>query len=439
MKLGLIAMSGVRLKSKKLDDYGITLPGFVQRKKTIASLPSLALLALASVTPKDFEIDYKEIDNPEDFLNSRTIPKYDIVGISSYTAQILEAYKVADRFRTEGVTVVMGGLHATTLPMEAIEHADSVVIGEGEPVWGNLLEDFKKGKLKRFYGIDANGHFDLSKTLVPAFDLLDMDNYNRITIQTSRGCPHDCFFCASSKVLGSNFRQKPADLVMRELDAVAERWPHPFIEFADDNTFVNRQWSREFLQGLLRRKIKWFTETDISIAYKDDLLDMLLESGCRQLLIGFESPDKNNLHGMDKDNWKLKWRDRYLEAIDRIQSRGVPIIGCFLIGLDGDTTDTFEKIRDFVLESNVLDVQITVPTPFPGTRFYHKLKKEGRLLKNIFWDSCTLFDVNYRPKNMSPEELDDGMLWLFKELYSDSMVARRKQRFRKITREVLSG
>src|SRR5262249_47304169 len=198
---------------------------------------------------------------------------------------------------------------------------------------------------------------------------------------------------------------------------------------ADDNSFVDRAWSKAFLRRMRGRRIKWFTESDAAIADDPELLDLLSESGCRQVLIGFESPIAPALDGIDARNWKLRRHDRAIETVERIQSRGVSVNGCFILGLDAHDAGVFEAVRDFVEESGLADVQATVQTPLPGTRLYERLRREGRLLRERAWDSCTLFDVNFVPRGMSVAELESGMKRLFGELYSEEAVARRRRRF----------
>jgi radical SAM superfamily enzyme YgiQ (UPF0313 family) len=207
---------------------------------------------------------------------------FDLVAISSYSAQINEAYELAMQLRAEGTPVVMGGTHVTALPNEAQKYCTSVVLGEGEPVWLEVLEDAEKGQLKLIY--DARKlNYSLADAPMPAFELLDISKYNRLTVQTSRGCPHNCEFCAGSNLISSCYKQKPVEKVLAEIDRICEIWPHPFIEFADDNSFIDRAYWKELLPEIKKRRIKWFTETDISVAEDPGLLQMMRDSGCAQV------------------------------------------------------------------------------------------------------------------------------------------------------------
>lgn len=426
MKVGLIAMSGVRVRTEELASLGITLPGFINRGEVIASLPSLGLLTVAALTPPDIEVEYIEYD---DLPDENDLPEFDLVGISSFTARINAAYRLSAMFRKRGTPVVIGGIHVALAPDEAQENADAIVVGGAEEAWPLLLEDFKKGEMKPRYQGARKDVFVPKNYTFPRFDLLEGRKYNRLTVQTSRGCPLYCDFCAASIHITSSYQQKPVDLVIEEIRAAKGILENPFFELADDNTFVNKKWSKEFLKKLIPEDIRWFTETDISLAEDDELLDLLAESGCRQVLIGLESPHVQDLDGMNPTNWKLKKADHYLEAIEKIQSRGVTVNGCFVLGLDGHTTDIFSDLKDYVEESKLIEVQITVMTPFPGTQLYDRLKSEGRLLYDEYWDRCTLFDVNFQPKQMSVKELEDGMQWLFGELYSDAAFQQRKRHY----------
>lgn len=429
MKIALIAMSGIRVCDVELLQLGLTLPGFVERSKTIASLPSLGLLTLAGMTPKTHEVEYIEIPNINE-LN--TIPEnFDLVSISSYSAQIDEAYELASRYKQIGIPVSIGGPHVSCLPEEAIEYCDAVAIGSGELIWLDLLRDCEKGQLKLFYGsLDCS--YDLSNAPMPAFELLDISRYNRLTVQTSRGCPHRCEFCASSVILSRGYSQKPMGKVLREIDKILDIWKHPFIEFADDNSIVDKKYWKELLSQLKHRKIRWFTETDISVSEDEELLDLMRDSGCAQVLIGFESPIEAGLDGLETiANWKLKRFSQYKNAIQKIQSHGITVNGCFVVGLDGHGSDIFDQIFNFVKETELYEVQITILTAFPGTLLYKRLKNENRLLKDKEWKKCTLFDINFKPKNMTSSILAKGFKDLCLRLYSDEFTKWRRNNFKK--------
>jgi radical SAM superfamily enzyme YgiQ (UPF0313 family) len=293
MKIGFIAMSGVRAHNEELTRLGLTLPGFVNRNKIIASMPSLGLLTLAGKTPRHHEVKYLEIS---DLRTAGNLPgEFDLVAISSFSAQIHEAYAVAEYYKARNIPSILGGLHVTSMPQEAKEHCSSVVVGEGEPLWPQVLRDAEAGSLQPYYIHQASGSFDLRDAPMPRFDLLEPGKYNRITVQTSRGCPHKCAFCASSILLTSRYKLKPVEKVIAEIRAIKRVWPRPFIEFADDNSFVNRPHYKALLRELAKEDVRWFTETDVNIAQDDELLSLMRDAGCQQILIGPESPQQPRL------------------------------------------------------------------------------------------------------------------------------------------------
>ena len=428
MKIAFIAMSGIRACDTELLELGLTLPGFVERSKQIASLPSLGLLTLAGMTPDHHDIHYIEV--PDLTAEKGELEAFDLVAISSYSAQINEGYELAQRYRAAGSLVVMGGPHVTALPNEAKKYCTSIILGEGEPVWNDVLHDAEAGQLKLIY--DARKlEFSLDDAPMPAYELLDIKKYNRITVQTSRGCPHNCEFCAGSNLICSHYKQKPAEKVLAEIDRICEIWPHPFIEFADDNSFVNKNYWKQLLPELKKRRIKWFTETDLSVAEDSELLRLMRASGCAQVLIGLESPTQDPLDGIELNiNWKQNQFAKYRNAIRTIQSHGITVNGCFIVGLDGQTPHVFDDIFDFVKESELYEVQITILTPFPGTVLYERFKKANRLVEPTNWKKCTLFDLNFRPLEMTGEELRKGFHGLAMRLYSDDFTQWRRDTFK---------
>ncbi len=428
MRIALIAMSGVRAYNPVLRELGLTLPGFAERGKTIASLPSLSLLTLAALTPDRHELEYFEVDDIDELDR---LPDCDAAAFSSYTAQIKDAYTLADSYRAEGVPTVIGGLHVSVLPDEALEHCDAVVAGEGETSWPRVIADMEAGQLAGVYSSDGV-EYDLSNSPIPRFDLLVPEDYNRLTVQTQRGCPWQCEFCASSILLTSRFKQKPVPRVIREIDAIKSIWTdEPFVELADDNTFVNKRYGRELAEAMGGLGVRWFTETDVSIAGDTELLRLLKEAGCRELLIGFESPTEEGLEGLElKQNWKRKQFDRYRRVVEIVQSHGIAVNACFILGLDGDGPEVFEAVEQFVEDTLPFDVQITALTPFPGTPLYQRLLAEGRILEPGAWEKCTLFDVNFEPKQMSVEEAERRGLALGMRLYSKQATERRREGFK---------
>lgn len=428
MHIAFVAMSGVRAFKPELNALGMTLPGFVERGKVVASLPSLGLLTLAGMTPDRFEVSYHEI---ADLHAAGDLPACDLAAISSFTAQVKDAYALAARFRANGAKTVLGGLHATAMPAEALRNCDAVVVGEGELAWHDILRDAEAGTLGGVYG-PRGREFDLADSPMPAFALLDPDRYNRITVQTSRGCPWRCEFCASSILLTRRYKHKPVDRVVAELREIRRHWDRPFVEFADDNAFVDKRRSRELVRAVGAENIRWFTETDISVADDPELLRLMRDAGCAQVLIGLESPTAAGIEGVEtRRNWKRTRFERYKRAIATVQDHGVAVNGCFVLGLDGATRDDFAAVRDFVEESGLYDVQITVLTAFPGTPLYARLLAEDRLIDPTGWEKCTVFDVNVRPTAMTPEELEAGFIDLAGQLYSAEAVQARHDAFKR--------
>lgn len=427
MKIGFVAMSGVRVHDPELVELGLNLPGFVERSEVIASLPSLGLLTLAGMTPAHVDVEYVEVADLDE--NTPLEGTFDVVAISSFTAMIKDAYRLADRYRDAGVTVILGGLHVTMMPDEAAAHADAIVVGEAEPVWPQVVRDLEAGRLRARYQAPP-GAFDLARSPMPRFDLLDPSRYNRLTVQTQRGCPFHCDFCAASIRLRPGYRTKPIDRILAEIAEIRRIWPEPFLEFADDNTFASKRHGRTLAEALRPLGLRWFTESDISVGRDPELLRLMKESGCAQILVGLESPQGRGLDGIERQsNWKRRQLDDYRRAIDNIQNAGITLNGCFVLGLDGTDTDAFDAVYDFVKETGLYEVQITVMTPFPGTPLYDRLLAEGRILYHGAWERCTLFDVNFVPDLMTVDELELGFRDLMRRIYDDVFVRERRRGF----------
>lgn len=425
MKIALIAMSGIRVQDPELQEMGMTLPGFVERGKAIASLPSLGLLTLAALTPSEHEVSYHEVADVEELTD---LPACDLAAFSTFTAQAQEAYRLSERFRAHGVRTVLGGLFATAEPEDAMEHFDAVAVGEGEQLWPQIVADAASGTLQRRY--DADGEVDLAAAPLPRYDLLNPQEYNRLTVQTTRGCPWRCNFCAGSIMLTPKYKQKPVALVVREIEAIKALWDRPFIEFADDNTFVDKRRSRELVSAVGELGVRWFTETDISLADDHELLRLLAQSGCAEVLIGLESPADRGLAGVElRKDWKRQQRERYADAVRTIQSYGIAVNTCFVLGLDGDDAGAFERVEEFVENVHPFDVQISLQTPMPGTPLYRQMHAQGRLTAGSDWSRYTLFDITHRPMGMPSEELRREFRGLAQRLYSDEATRRRRAGF----------
>lgn len=428
MKIGFLALSGIRAADPVLLELGLTLPGFVERSRQVAALPSLGLLYLAAVTPEGHELLYREA--PADGDEPEELYECDLVALSTFSAQIFEAYAIADRLRKRGVLVAIGGLHASALPEEAKAHADWVVVGEGENVWPEVV---RRAEQRGARGILRASDFPpvlLDELPIPRYDLLGDRPYNRYTVQTGRGCPWRCEFCASTVMLAERYRKRSVARIVRDVEAILELQPGAFLELADDNTFVDKKWGVELCRALEPLGVHWFTETDVSVADDPDLLGAIAASGCRQLLIGFEAPRREALEGIElRTGFKQGRFPSYEDAIRRIQAHGITVNGCFVLGLDGQGPGVFDDVLEFVERTGLYEVQITYLTAFPGTPLHERLGAEGRILEPGRWDLCTLFDVNYRPKRMSVEELRQGMYRLSEALYAKEAIERRRARF----------
>lgn len=425
-RLILVGMSGVRVFDRNLLDLGLTLPGFVDRSRVIAEMPHLGLLTVAAWSPPEWECVYCEVDILDDESAGRLLAlQPDIVAISSLTARVNDAYTLAGRLREEGVTVVLGGLHASALPDEAAQWADAVVVGQGEAVWPRLLEDFSSGQLRTRYTA-GRGDYRLADARVPRYDLLQAERYNRLPVQATRGCPLSCEFCGASHLI-STFQKKSIPQLRRELSAVHAVRADAFVELADDNTFWDKRWAHNLAEVMAEFPCRWFTESDLSLADEPGLLRDLAASGCVQVLVGLESAGMAALRGLDRRGWKHEVFGRHREMVATIQEAGIAVNGCFVLGFDSDGPDCFERTMEHIDTLGLAEVQITLLTPFPGTALATRLRSEGRLLQEAYWDKCTLFDVTFRPANMSPEKLTAGFHHLMREVYRPDRAALRRR------------
>ena len=357
--------------------------------------PPLALPMVAALTPEDVKvIIVDEKVEPIDFEEN-----VDLVGISVMTPFAPRAYEIADIYRKRGIKTVLGGIHPTALPEEAIEHADAVVIGEAENVWGNLIEDFKKNRLKRFYHSDQL--ISMKGLPLPRINLLNKDAYSTINcVQTTRGCPHNCEFCSVTAFFGRRYRQRPIKEVITEI----KRLKKGYIVFVDDNIMGDKKYARELFKALRLLNIEWNSYCTLSLAKDDELLKLAQESGCDAMYIGFESLSQENVDSIGKSFNRV---EEYEEAVKRIQDHGIEIMASFIFGLDHDDETVFEKTINFIKKNKIKKPVFSILTPYPGTKLYQRLEQENRIIDRD-WSKYDFGHVVIKPKLMSPETLQRG-------------------------------
>jgi len=429
--VAFVPFTGFRIREAEMLELGMTLPGLRQRAHAISQLPALGLLTLAGMLPRDWTCSYHDAENfNEALVETVTAERPTLVAISALTASKLEAYCFSDRLRARGVQTVLGGLHATACPNEAIAHCDAVVVGDGESVWPQILSDAENDSLRPLYR--SNKPFDLSDSPTPQFELLGQRFRPRLTIQTQRGCPLACEFCGASRLLGP-YRVKPVANIQRELSAIRKLETQPVLELADDNTFVGDRDPMPLLDALSEAGCPYFTEVDWRIGDKPDLLSKLSSSGCVQVLVGIESLVFRH-SGMGP---KLADLSRIMDAVSAIQEAGVAVIGCFIVGCDGENRHSLDRLVEFIHECPLADIQLTLQTPFPGTALYRHLQRQNRLISGRDWSHYTLFDVTYQPSPMSVDELTTAFHDTVRSVFNPTASARRSAIRREIWRKNL--
>jgi len=433
MKIGLISPRGAEKNSRNL-----LLQRVYERIKHLAAfvevddvefVPNLGLLQVAAYFPEDWQLSY--IDENYLELNGKPPEHYwgdfDLVLLSGFNHQAKRAYRIAQNLQKAGVKTVMGGLHASALFEEAKQYVDAVVVGEAEELMPQLIEDFKAGRLQPFYRSD--GKVDLTKVLPPRYDLMNPALYNKIALFATRGCPHHCEFCCLKGIYGPEYRKKTVPQVCRELDLIKTAAGDKFITFADENLLADRAYSKELLKALIPYRINYECYCDAGVAEDDELLDLLKESGCLELLIGFESVEPAVLAALEP--WKAQKLKDYPRIIEKIQSRGLGVVGLFVLGFDQDTPETFAKMADFIDKTGLFDVDISLLTPIPGSRLYQNLEAENRLLSRD-WDRYTWHNVNFKPRGLTPQELVRGKFQVYRHFYRESALRERMSRFGEI-------
>jgi radical SAM superfamily enzyme YgiQ (UPF0313 family) len=383
-----------------------------------ARVPNLALPILAALTPPDIEISLTDdLLTPIDL--EKGLKEVDLVGITVLSKTALRAYRIADAYRKKGVPVVLGGIHPSALPEEAKVHADAVVIGEAEEMWGLLIEDARAKDLKPLYR--QGGYTDPSRIPRPRREILPPKGYLPVdTLQATRGCPFRCEFCSVRKFFGDTYRFRPISDIVQEVKSLRHRW----LMFNDDNIIGNPSYSREFLKALIPLKKKWFGQASLSGLKDIENIELLAKSGCICLLIGFESLSKPNLVQSQKyQNDPAEYR----EIIDDLHRHGIAICGAFVFGFDEDDPSVFEETVAFAIQTKLFLSIFSLLTPYPETAFYQRVKQEGRLVHDCWWllERPEESAPHFIPKKMRGDILRDCWKKAWEEFYSLSSIMKR--------------
>ncbi len=374
--------------------------------------PPLGLLTIANMIRREHKVSLEN----ENIRKICYDDKPDIVGISVTVDTLPRAVEIAKRFRMQGIPVVAGGIHITTatafIPQDSF---DVLCIGAAEGTWPDILRDHQNGCLQKIYR--CRKPLCGADIVSPAYDMVKPEEYLYCNVvHTSRGCPFRCDFCYNS---GSDqkYLNREIEDVIADIKAVKSR----HIMFIDDNFAGNPQWTRAFLKAITPMKLKWNAAGSINAAYDPELLDLMKESGCQGLFIGFESINPDSISDVHKVQNKT---DSYEKAIRAIHDRGIMINASLVFGLDGDTPKTFDATLDWIVKNKIETVTSHILTPYPGTALYERMKAEGRIVT----DDLSLYNtanVVFRPANMTAEELYDGYIRIYKQIYSLKNIIRR--------------
>lgn len=380
-------------------------------------IPPLNLPIVASLTPQDYEVVLVD-ENIEDTDFEQDV---DLVGITAMTAQAPRAYRIADTWRKRGVRVVMGGIHPTAVPEEAAQHSDAVVIGEVENIWAQVIKDAETNGLKKFYRSVERPC--LKELPYPRLDLLRSDRYIVCNvIQVFRGCPFNCRFCSVTNFFGNTYRYKPVDDVVREVQLrVGDTRKSRFFGFVDDNIGGLPSYAKELFTRLIPFHIIWGGQASLTIARDRELMRIFERSGCKALFIGLESASQAALHESNKNFLKVS---QFKEAIKIIHDHGIGVEGAFIFGFDDDDHGVFERTVEFADRIGVDAAQFGILTPFPGTAVWEKMVQEHRIISDD-WARYTIGHVVFDPKKMSPERLQEGADWAWREFYSLRKIGKR--------------
>jgi radical SAM superfamily enzyme YgiQ (UPF0313 family) len=381
-----------------------------------AYLPRLGLGVLAALTPPEDEVIYTD-DLVRPFDVERDVKDVDLVGISVDSKTARRSYDIAAAYRRRGVKVVLGGIHPTAVPEEALEHADAVVLSEAENLWPVLLRDAKRGALQRVYRGPLPS---LANLPPPRRDLFRSKKYIPFqVVQTMRGCPYPCEFCSVSTANGTTMRFRPADEVLGELETLGK-----LIMFADDNVMIHRKYSEDLFTRMARLQKHWIGQCSLAAVKHIENVKLMAESGCKALFIGFESIDEETVRHTGK---RQNRPSQYREVMEMLHEHGISTWGSFVFGFDTEDKEVFDRTVEFGIEMKLTMALFAILTPYPGTKLYRRLKAEGRLTDDRWW-LRTDHDAGspyFLPAKMSRDELREGWSRAWQRFYSPRAIWQR--------------
>jgi radical SAM superfamily enzyme YgiQ (UPF0313 family) len=367
----------------------------------------MTLPTLAALVPPDLHAEIELYDEGAEAIDPEKI-QADIVGITGITGASQRMYAYADYFRGRGMHVVLGGVHSTLMPQEALQHADTVITGHAYETWPQFLRDFKAGNPGRRY-MPPEGSTDFSKFKTPLREHMKYHGFITLnSVQAVFGCPNSCDFCVTP-VVCRRYEARPVGQVIDDIASMRGR----YMTFVDPSPIENVQYAMELYSAMVPLKKFWTGLATTRLVRHPELMDVMERSGCRGLLIGFESLSQSTNNGIHKSFNSV---DQYYELSRELHKRGIAIMGCFVHGLDGDGPDCFERTLDFVLKAHIDLPRFTVCTPFPGTPFFSRLRQEGRILT----ENWALYDaqhVVFEPRGMTVGQLKHGHHKIWKEAY----------------------
>lgn len=404
-------MAKLRLINPNSPLTTITLPDVIG-KMTLgrrALFMPVNLAICAAVAPKDWQVEIVD----ECVLQNSHVPRSDVevVGIGAMTTQVKRGYELADAYRKLGVKVIMGGIHPSALPAEALQHCDAVCVGDAEGTFPQALNDITAGRqLGQVYNWRD---FPEAPIATPRKDLLNPKDYLVYNpIQTTRGCPHDCTFCTTPAIFGRKFRQRSIESIIDEIKAAQERGSNFFI-FSDDNFAGNHRWAIQLCEALKSLRIKWASQCDILISNNNKLLAAMRTSGCQGLILGLESPNPQTLTEARK---RYVQAESYLQRIKKIQAHNISLWGSFIFGFDNDTWRTCRETVRFARRANLVMSCYPILMPYPGTAIFEEYQNQGRLLTQD-WQKYNGATVVFTPKHMTTEQLRYAQMAAFCDFY----------------------